>query len=202
MKPSRSGLQWLKFIVTSRPYEDIQNHFEDIPSSLPTIRLRGEDENDQIHKEIDSVIQTRVTELAQKQKLGVQTQARLQQKLLDMENRTYLWLHLAFDEINYNYRNSLWPDQEVLNLLPTSVEDAYEKILNRIKDRQRDIVKTILLIVAGARRPLSVGEMAQALSIANTTGIGMQIDFNVAPKDILQEKNSPPVWIIHIHKPF
>lgn len=32
---------WLKFIVTSRPYDDIQRGFDQIPPSLPAIRLRG-----------------------------------------------------------------------------------------------------------------------------------------------------------------
>jgi hypothetical protein len=38
-----------KFFVTSRPYTDIQHEFQDIKASLPAIRLRGEEENDQIH---------------------------------------------------------------------------------------------------------------------------------------------------------
>ena len=38
----------LKFIVTSRPYHDIELDFKDIPPSLPAIRLSGEMENDKI----------------------------------------------------------------------------------------------------------------------------------------------------------
>jgi cobyrinic acid a,c-diamide synthase len=35
---------WLKFIVTSRPYDDIQTHFQPVTESFPHIHLRGEEE--------------------------------------------------------------------------------------------------------------------------------------------------------------
>ena len=38
----------LKFLITSRPYGDIESGFKSIPSSLPMNRLLGELENDQI----------------------------------------------------------------------------------------------------------------------------------------------------------
>jgi len=60
----------LKFLVTSRPYDDIESGFHEwIPTNLPTIRLSGEKENDKIHKEIDLVIQERVAKLASKNRL-------------------------------------------------------------------------------------------------------------------------------------
>ncbi|KEF54288.1 uncharacterized protein A1O9_09454 [Exophiala aquamarina CBS 119918] len=63
----------LKFLVTSRPYDDIQAEFQKTRNDLPTIRLRGEDENDQIHEEIDMVIRMRVPKLALDFQLNGQT---------------------------------------------------------------------------------------------------------------------------------
>ena len=81
---------WLKFLVTSRPYESIESQFEDIVSKLPSIRLRGEYENDQIHQEINLVIKERVNTLAKKYALSTNAEARLKNKLLSMKHRTYL----------------------------------------------------------------------------------------------------------------
>jgi len=92
-KPSRRSS--LKFLVTSRPYDEIESGFRDIPSNLPTIRLSGEKENDQIHNEIDLVIRKRVEALASNNQLTDRTTKALEQWLLGMEHRTYLWLHLA-----------------------------------------------------------------------------------------------------------
>jgi ankyrin repeat protein len=171
---------WLKFIVTSRPYDDIQRGFEQIPPSLPAIRLRGEQENDQIHAEINRVIHVRVSQLANELDLHESISARLEQNLLAMEHRTYLWLHLAIDDIRTTVRNSFRPDEETIESVPSSVEGAYEKILARVAKAQHHKVKLILQIIVGARRPLAVSEMALALGLATSkqhrTSTDAQID--------------------------
>jgi hypothetical protein len=164
---ARSGR--LKFLITSRPYDDIQIEFQKTLDNLPTIRLRGEEENDQIHLEIDSVIRMRVDKLATDLKLDDQTTSQLETKLLEMEHRTYLWLHLAIQGVYETYRNSLRPEEASIRLLPSSVEDAYKKILDGVNEKQRGKVKKILQIVVGARRPLAVQEMAIALGIATSS---------------------------------
>jgi hypothetical protein len=45
----------LKFLVTSRPYDNIERRFHGIAAGLPTIRLAGEEENEKIMAEIDLV---------------------------------------------------------------------------------------------------------------------------------------------------
>lgn len=51
---NHSGVQnqktWLKFLVTSRPYDEIKTNFQDTTDSFPHIHLQGEHENNQIHK--------------------------------------------------------------------------------------------------------------------------------------------------------
>jgi ankyrin repeat protein len=156
----------LKFLVTSRPYDDIQARFQAIPPELPTIRLRGEDQNDDIRQEIDLVVRVRVTNLVSQFHLRPSSKEELLDKLLKMEHRTYLWLHLAIETIRETYRDSFRPDEEPIETLPSSVDDAYEKILSRVTNKQRDKVRQVLQIVVGSRRPLKVGEMALALGVA------------------------------------
>jgi ankyrin repeat protein len=156
---------WLKFIVTSRPYDDIHRGFQHIPSSLPAIRLRGEEENASICKEINRVIHVRVLQLASELVLRESTSSRLEQTLLAMEHRTYLWLHLAIEDIRTTLANSSRPDKEPIKSVPASVESAYEKILARVHPEQRRKVKSIFKIIVGARRPLAVNEMALALGL-------------------------------------
>ncbi|OAL36804.1 hypothetical protein AYO20_03859 [Fonsecaea nubica] len=159
----------LKFLVTSRPYDDIQAVFQKTLVNLPTIRLRGEEENDQIHQEIDLVIKMRVGKLATDLKLDGDTKDQLQTQLLGMEHRTYLWLYLAIESIYQTFRDCMRLEEASIELLPSTVEDAYEKILARVSQKQRGNVKKILQIVVGSRRPLHVEEMAIALGIATST---------------------------------
>lgn len=159
---------WLKFIVTSRPYDDIQRGFQHIPPSLPAIRLRGEEENEQIHVEINRVIKIKMLKLARELDLRESTSLRLEQTLLAMEHRTYLWLHLAIDDIRTTLQDSLEPDEEPIESVPSSVEAAYEKILSRVPEARRQKVMLILKIIVGVRRPLAVEGMALAIGLATS----------------------------------
>jgi len=156
----------VKFLVTSRPYDSVQRWFEHTISGWPHIRLRGEDENEQIHQEINLVISKQVRDLSKEFALSRNVQQRLEQRLLNMQHRTYLWLHLAMEDVRETYQNSLYPDTVVIDSLPSSVEEAYERLLQKINDKQRPNARQILLIIVGARRPLKIGEMALALGAA------------------------------------
>ncbi|KAK7905423.1 hypothetical protein LTR67_000145 [Exophiala xenobiotica] len=168
----------LKFLVTSRPYDNIQAEFQKTLHDLPTIRLRGEEENDSIHKEIDLVVRMRVENLATEKKLDDDTKNRLMTQLLGMQHRTYLWLHLAIDNIYQTFHECLRLEEASIKSLPSTVEDAYEKILARVTEEQKYTVKKILQIVVGAHRALTIQEMAITLGIATS----------VQPKSLEQVK--------------
>ncbi|KAF7183007.1 hypothetical protein CNMCM7691_002751 [Aspergillus felis] len=157
---------WLKFLLTSRPYDEIKNKFQAITDSFPHIHLQGEQENDQIRKEIDLVIKIKVTSLAKTTQLSLDVQQRIQHQLLRMEHRTYLWLYLAIDDIRTTFQDRLRPADETIQLIPPSVHAAYEKILSRVPSNRAHEVRMILQIIVGARRPLTLDEMAMALGIA------------------------------------
>ncbi|KAJ5938081.1 hypothetical protein N7454_004423 [Penicillium verhagenii] len=157
---------WLKFLVTSRPYDHIQTQFEEATQSFPHIHLRGEEENEQIREEIDFVVKIRVKELAHSALLSPEIAQQLECKLLEMEHRTYLWLYLAMDDIRTAFQNSLRPAEESIQMIPDSVNAAYQKILSRVPSEHVDTVKKMLQIIVAARRPLSIEEMGMALGIA------------------------------------
>jgi hypothetical protein len=82
-----------------------------------------------------------------------------------MEHRTYLWLHLAMDAIRIAL-TSPRPNEEAIEAVPSSVEAAHEDILYRVPEKRKDDARTIMKIIIGARRPLTVAEMALALGAA------------------------------------
>ena len=160
----------LKFLVTSRPYDNVQRWFHDVESEFPHVRVRGEDENLQIGKEINIVIDQQVQKLSSEFKLGLDIQKRLRDCLESMQHRTYLWLHLALDEIRNKYRRSLNPSKVSIEdlALPRNVEEAYEHMLQKTDHTLSDRVRRILLTIIGARRPLSSEEMYIVLSLTET----------------------------------
>jgi ankyrin repeat protein len=157
---------WLKFLITSRPYDEVEHRFKAIKDFFPYIHLKGEEENYQIREEVNLVVKVRVKELAETAVLSSDVQQRLEHQLLQMEHRTYLWLYLAIDDIRTTFKDSLWPAEESIRLIPPSVDAAYGKILARVPSNQVNTVRKILQIIVGARRPLTIQEMAMALGIA------------------------------------
>ncbi|KAF2790688.1 hypothetical protein K505DRAFT_351801 [Melanomma pulvis-pyrius CBS 109.77] len=143
----------LKFLVTSRPYLDIERQFNQLTGNIPTVRLRGEEESEEISNEINHVIKWSVQKLGSELSLTKEEQSTLQEELLRMTHRTYLWLKLILDVI----RNEIGPTKKRLR------EIAYEAILSKVSDKKR--ARKLLCIVVAAARPLTLKEMNIALAI-------------------------------------
>ena len=149
----------LKFLVTSRPYSDIEESFDH-----DTIRLAGEDESETIKHEINLVIKDRVSKIASRKRLEGRTQAALQDRLLQNENRTYLWLHLTLDSIEKAFGLAT-PQKMIIFIreLPRTINQAYEAMLLRCPQPEK--ARKLLHIILAARRPLTLREMNMAFNI-------------------------------------
>jgi len=97
---------FVKFLVTSRPYQSIERKFRVLENALPQIRLAGEDETESIKEEIDLVIKDRVGGLRDDLELDSRVAGNLESKLLSMDHRTYLWLKLVLFELENNFSAS------------------------------------------------------------------------------------------------
>ena len=154
----------LKFLVTSRPYFDIERQFNQITSKLPTIRLAGENETEAISREINTAIATQVQELQTSLVLDAATASALQVKLCSMSHRTYLWLQLIFELINEDLQSLTEKRlQPLLDSIPDSVDQAYSAILNRAINVE--LATKLLHLVCVATRPLTLSEMRIAIAI-------------------------------------
>ncbi|KAK1764670.1 hypothetical protein QBC33DRAFT_546789 [Phialemonium atrogriseum] len=162
-KPSNHASK-LKFLVTSRPYDDLEHSFQKIPATAAYLHFDGEEKSEQIGREINLVIDARVQDVTVN--FTADDQRKISERLKSMEHRTYLWLHLTFDIIkrkraDYGKRSDI---ERLLSHLPSQVSDAYEKILSRSTDRRR--TEILLQIVLAAARPLTLDEANIALTLA------------------------------------
>jgi ankyrin repeat protein len=160
---TESNKKRLKFIVTSRPYTYIEDDFFGLTSKIPLIRLAGENESEMIRQEINLVIKYEVNKIAQRFDLQ-EDAAMLEQKLLEADNRTYLWLHLTLSEFRYS---GITSDEvhERIETLPETLYEAYESILAKIDRRDAAQARRLLHIIVAAERPLTLKEMNAALAV-------------------------------------
>jgi len=156
----------LKFLLTSRPYGEIRRDFKplEVPG-LPVIHLSGESdvEREKISGEIDLFIKARVHDIWDRNYLRNDERDLLLQQLTRVHHRTYLWVHLTLDLIEKDKNIDKTGIVNATSQLPNTVDEAYNKILCKSPDSEK--AKRILHIVVAATRPLTLGEMALALTI-------------------------------------
>ena len=160
---SKTTSSTLKFIVTSRPYHELDIDFK--VNDLPSIHLEGNQMSEEIHGEIDLVISHEISRIggARQPPLDGEIQASLIQHLQDQKNRTYLWVYLMLQEISKSLESTKGKLIGLLGTIPSSVDEAYEKILKRATDPIQ--AQKVLCLILAAERPLTLKEMNTALEI-------------------------------------
>ncbi|KAJ5756953.1 uncharacterized protein N7511_007135 [Penicillium nucicola] len=153
----------LKFLITSRPYDDIDSKFKEFPKNSSYLGYDADDKSDEIGTDIDKVIDAK---MMSNDNFVESERLLIAEKLKSMKQRTYLWLRLTFDLIQDRSSSvEQWADVEAtLSDIPQEISGAYEKILNRSKNRRH--AEALLLIMLAAQRPLTLTEANQALTLA------------------------------------
>jgi ankyrin repeat protein len=164
----------LKFIVTSRPYHELQMVFD--VGDLPSIHLEGNEMSKEIGEEVNLVISSEITRIGNRHQppLNKKIQANLIQYLSEQNNRTYLWVYLMLKEVEKSLESTERKFTQLVKALPRSVEEVYQKILNRATDPAQ--AKRVLRLVLAAERPLSWKEMNTALAILDMKEKGEKCD--------------------------
>ncbi|MCJ1247609.1 hypothetical protein MMC30_004824 [Trapelia coarctata] len=160
---SKGGGPIIKFLVTSRPEFRIVRDFKALTSILSEVRLRGEEESEQISREIDLVIRYKVEELGSKMDLNESDKVALKENLSKIPHRTYLWLHLTFDAIGEKLELTKDEIAVISKTIPQDVDQAYTAILDKSPDRER--ARKLLHIVLAAARPMTLEETNIAMVI-------------------------------------
>ncbi|KAH8590404.1 hypothetical protein B0O99DRAFT_475824, partial [Bisporella sp. PMI_857] len=169
----------LKFLVTSRPYFDIERGFRELTSNFPTIRLAGEEESESIKREINVVIRAKIQKIGTKLMLDDSERSSLERDFLNITHRTYLWVKLTFEVIEQRLAITKKKLQGIVGTIPDTLDKAYEAILERSTDRE--LARKLLHIIVSATRPLSVREMNVALAIDESSK--SQENLDLEPED-------------------
>ncbi|KAL7905459.1 ankyrin [Trichoderma velutinum] len=164
----------IKFLITSGPYVEIHRGLQplDIPG-LPVIHLSGESEDEmkKISQEINTYIDARVQDIGQRLQLTQKECNLLLQRLMYVPNRTYF--------IYITERMIL----EATSNIPTTIDEAYERILSRSSNTTQ--ARKIFHFVVTAARPLTLKEVNFALALSE--GHQSQDDLDFVPDDRLRE---------------
>jgi hypothetical protein len=103
-----------------------------------------------------------------KKRFSTQIKRHLEKRLQETTHRTYLWVYLVFDYLQKeDFKKTPKGVESAIATLPRSINETYEKILNKTK--QDPIVRKTLSIILAASRPLTLSEMNVAVNIDYTS---------------------------------
>ncbi|KAL8946936.1 MAG: hypothetical protein Q9183_007840, partial [Haloplaca sp. 2 TL-2023] len=153
----------VKFLVTSRPDFRTVRDFTRWDREGSEIRLYGEQESEQISQEIDIVISHKIRLLARTMGLRESQRSALEKNLTSIQHRTYLWLHLTFDDISKRLELRNKDITEIIRNIPTNVDEAYTAMLNKSPDPHR--ARKLLHIILAAFEPMTLQEINIAMVV-------------------------------------
>lgn len=139
------------------------------------IRLAGENELADISREIDLAIEHEVHELGMMLSLQSRVKDHIRERLKSTTHRTYLWLYLVLAVLRSAPRATKRHLDEAIDHLSRTVNDAYDRILNRSPNKGQ--AERLLQIVLAARRPLNLLEMNIALNMTEESKSYTDLDF-------------------------
>lgn len=160
----------LKFLITSRPYDDIERSFLPLSKRIDYYRFDADDRHEQISHDVNLVIDEEVKRFSTQ--FGEDDCQKIAEKLKSQGTKTYLWLRLTLEIIEgdpseYSRRRDI---ELLLSSIPPEASDAYEKILSRNKGAKERKANLLLQIVLAAQRPLTLDEANYALTLADAEG--------------------------------
>ena len=175
--PLQTKKKIFKFIITSRPENDIEESLTTASPSIRNIRVDTGKVNDDLSK----FINIRVDELSRKKGYQPNQKDIIKRTLTDKAGGSFLYVSIVLHEL----QKAKIFSQVIQNLqkLPSDLNDVYDRILGQIDAEHQETAKSVLCWVAVARRPLTVEELAMARALG-----AEECEENIMPpEDLLDE---------------
>jgi hypothetical protein len=130
----------MKFVVTSRPYQDENHPYTDLVASKTVRHLPGEDSK--VQSDVRSIIRFRAEELAKKYRLTRKTVGVLVEAISsqNLQTRSFLAIRMAFDLLDSHELMHEGTEEDIIRVvladIPQNLGDQFDKILDRSPDKE------------------------------------------------------------------
>jgi hypothetical protein len=175
--PQQSGKAFVKFIVTSRPNNDIEESLSEISPKIRNLQL----DSGKVNADLSKFIDVKVDELSTQKSYPPNLKQTIKDALTKKAGGTFLYVSLVLDDLKRTKISS--QVKRKLQILPPDLNKVYDRILDQIDADCVEIAGFILRWVVVARRPLTVEELAMARALGTEEWEGNTIP----PEDHLDE---------------
>ena len=144
----------VKWIVSSRNWTNIDKGLKKAPQK---VRLSLELNEKFVSEAIQTYVQVKVDELAERNDYDDCTRDAVQRYLLSNAKGTFLWVALVYKELT---DVSGWETDKMLTAFPPGLDALYKRMLDQIHPRNAKLCKSILAVVSVVYRPITLDELA------------------------------------------
>ncbi len=155
----QSKRTFAKFIVTSRPNNNIE---ESLSAVSPAVRRLHVDSG-RVNRDLTKFIDIKVDELSIKKSFDSKTKQIIKDALTEKAGGTFLYISLVLHDLKKAKITS--QVRKKLRELPSDLNKLYNRILSQIDADCVEVAKLVLRWVAVARRPLTVKELAMVRAL-------------------------------------
>ncbi|KAI1276041.1 ankyrin repeat protein [Xylaria sp. FL0933] len=145
----------LKVILLSRPQAGL---LEGELRPFPRVKL--DDSDTEVGKDVEKYISAKVAELASEQILSAERLQQVRKALMTHADGTFLWVGFVANELK---GRSWLKANDILRGVPKGLGGIYRRLLEQVEDKERLV--PILQWVVLAARPMTVDELAVAAEI-------------------------------------
>ncbi|EEQ35613.1 hypothetical protein McanMca71_002980 [Microsporum canis] len=145
----------LHVFLTSRPESDIKEALSPI-SIVTSVSVGGSS----ITRDITNHIRSQLSSEPALKKLPIKLKSEIESKLIADADGMFRWVDCQLNELKRCRTKALLI--KTLETLPKTLDGTYERILQSIPTNYQDYARRALWWLVEARRPLSVGEVAEA----------------------------------------
>lgn len=150
----------VKWVVSSRNFPEIGKRLDTVTQKQ---RLCLELNADSVSTAVATFIQTKVHELATRNKYTSQTRDAVQQHLSLNADGTFLWVALVCQELS-NLPG--WKAVKKLKAFPPGLDALYQRMLDQIiKSEDSKLCMSILAVVSTVYRPITIDELVASVEL-------------------------------------
>jgi len=161
-RPVTAQGQHVKFVLTSRPLEDVERMIDRVSEHRIQIDdCRGGPDGD-----LQLYIRQRLGEIDEQRQFGEQIRQSLQELLYSNSGQTFLWVHMVLTALEGVSQLSINDLKVFVQRIPPDLKMAYVLLVSDIHETHLEAASKLLKLILGSSRPLHLDEINIAFSIA------------------------------------
>ncbi|KAJ5675959.1 hypothetical protein N7462_008856 [Penicillium macrosclerotiorum] len=154
-----SAYSHVKWVVSSRNWPSIEKNL----TCMTPIKLCLESNDNTMSAAVNSFIEHKVNELAEKNKYSPEIRDTVQHYLVSKANGTFLWVALVCKKLTTVSKRHVGSK---LADYPPGLDELYRRMLSQISESEdADLCKSLLAVISTVYRPITIGELATCIDL-------------------------------------